>query len=815
MEGHITAHRRRFLFVATTWLAMIALLWSPAAWADTDTSAHTQTETGHTDTDVSTAPATDASESPTKDPPATQAEGSTDPAESTLVEPTVPKDAATGEVAQDIGEELSLEDLMGVEVGVISNVVREPELWPVSVTVIKAAQLLLSGARTLSEAIGLFVPGYFMVEDQDDTIAGFRGLSPDSNANVLLLVGGHNLNTEFFWGPPDAILNSSNFDWIERVEVIRGPGSVTLGQGALLGVINIIPKRGLDLEEQELLNSVSTSVGMGSLLQASIDSRARIGKLTSYLYLSGLTYDGEPLPDDGWARYRQNEGHEGGSVFDMGHHVMRSDNVTVLANTEYAGFGLTALYADQSRDLYNFYRDRDRFRQRLMSLGLSQKLQLHERVGLELSGLLSRDDFALSSVKGLESGGTRENRFGAKAILRFLELFPGNRMAIGGEAHGFYFGRKNYQGHNFIVNSHDEETLSALPRANEERTFAFREDVYVFSAFVEDFHTFNHTLTLFGAARFDHHPNWGAHLSPRIGAITNPSPALSIRFSYQSGFRGAPGVFYGGGYKGDGLLREESFDDIAKATEERPDGAFANLPKTKPQRMHSFELAGAYQLHPFVRAEAVGFFNIIQNVIDVGVLWDDANVYPMPPIGDDVPGDWNGYWTYKNIPGSIKQWGLEPSVSFENRLVSARLSHALVLIADADKSQASSMYITRELDSAEARTGRYHCKAYPENATRLNLLVRPLDGLSVALNYLYSYHWYSPSSEYIDSNHILSGGVSYAWNFGLTVSIIAKNLLNQRRPYPMNNNAGNEPVLSSGTPTLEAPSVWVKARYEF
>ena len=59
---------------------------------------------------------------------------------------------------------------------------------------------------------------------------------------MLLLVNGVNMNTEFFWGPPGAILNSTNYDYIDRIEVIRGPGSVTLGQGALLGVINIITK---------------------------------------------------------------------------------------------------------------------------------------------------------------------------------------------------------------------------------------------------------------------------------------------------------------------------------------------------------------------------------------------------------------------------------------------------------------------------------------------------------------------------------------------------------------------------------------------
>ena len=60
-------------------------------------------------------------------------------------------------------------------------------------------------------------------------IAGFRGLTPDNNLKMMLLINGQYLNNEWFWGPPDAILNSINFEWIDHIEVIRGPGSVTLG----------------------------------------------------------------------------------------------------------------------------------------------------------------------------------------------------------------------------------------------------------------------------------------------------------------------------------------------------------------------------------------------------------------------------------------------------------------------------------------------------------------------------------------------------------------------------------------------------------
>jgi len=138
---------------------------------------------------------------------------------------------------------LPFEQLLETDVSVASKVSNDPDKQPVSVTVVTREQLQLSAARTLNEALMVYVPGFFTVEDQDDTIAAFRGLAADNNSKVMMLLNGHNLNAEWFMGPPDAILNSNNFDWIERIEVIRGPGSVTLGQGALLGVINIITRK--------------------------------------------------------------------------------------------------------------------------------------------------------------------------------------------------------------------------------------------------------------------------------------------------------------------------------------------------------------------------------------------------------------------------------------------------------------------------------------------------------------------------------------------------------------------------------------------
>ncbi len=64
-----------------------------------------------------------------------------------------------------------------------------------------------------------------------------RGMRYDGN--VLVLIDGHSIN-DFYDGRP---IFDFPMDFIEKIEVIRGPGSALFGSNALAGVINIITKK--------------------------------------------------------------------------------------------------------------------------------------------------------------------------------------------------------------------------------------------------------------------------------------------------------------------------------------------------------------------------------------------------------------------------------------------------------------------------------------------------------------------------------------------------------------------------------------------
>lgn len=137
---------------------------------------------------------------------------------------------------------LPLEQLMNIPVqasGTLSPMAQRDA--PVSVTVITAEDIRLTPHRNLLDLIEVYVPGAMVMTHSDGMKLGMRGIISDRNVKFLLLVNGRNINQTAHSGAA-AELTNWMLDDIERVEVIRGPGSQTYGPGAIASVVNIITK---------------------------------------------------------------------------------------------------------------------------------------------------------------------------------------------------------------------------------------------------------------------------------------------------------------------------------------------------------------------------------------------------------------------------------------------------------------------------------------------------------------------------------------------------------------------------------------------
>uniref|UniRef100_UPI0018AB78EE TonB-dependent receptor plug domain-containing protein n=1 Tax=Aliikangiella sp. G2MR2-5 TaxID=2788943 RepID=UPI0018AB78EE len=682
---------------------------------------------------------------------------------------------------------LPLDKLLSLKVTVASNIESDARKQPVSISSINKQQIKMSGARTLNELLTIFVPGYFLVEDQDDTIAGFRGLAPDNNSKVMLLLNGQNLNTEWFWGPPDAILNGLDLSFIERLEVIRGPGSVTLGQGALLGVINIVTS--LDSAEH---SSIIVSRGSEQLSKISLKFNYTNDKSDFGFYASKGQFTGNPMENRGWAEKRIDQGL---SVFERYHYLHRSEYKNILGTFKFKSIQANLFHFEQLRDLYNFFRDRESVEQELKGLNLTYIKDFANDVNLMLSVGLIEDEYTLFSHGGnlpsparleyesnlspfasvtnnlqgqansivqpnLIMGGTKENRENLKALIKY-DLSKNSKLALGFEVDWFNSGNKNSHSGNFIVNE-EIQLLGLQPDSsgsiiiegsvNENNTWVKNSSYKIRSLFLENFWNASSHTDIFTAIRWDDHPNWGSHLSPRVALLYRFDEYHQLRISWQTGFRGAVGVQFSGGYVQDGFLAQENFPVVNAIADTLVDFNFDGdgtndsriLRDPEPETIDSFEFAYSY-LSPNVSFDNVIFFNTVENIIAAQAHAYDGLSYG-DPIGSDSVGTWNGNWYYQNQEGKLRQWGIETEVKYKLEDWSLSASHSLVKIYDAAPGTIGFYTLENEKTSV-----------YPENITRFQFEYR-LDNqhgnFLFSLNDLYYWKFFSPNGNSVDGSHI-------------------------------------------------------------
>jgi len=171
-------------------------------------------------------------------------------------------DAPEAPLEQDALFDLSLEELMNIDVDTVySASKREQKVTesPASVTVITAEEIRLYGYRTLAEALRS-VPGFYINYDRNYHYLGLRGFRQpgDYNTRILLLVDGHRVNGNIGDAPAFGTEFILDVDLIDRVEIVRGPGSPLYGSNALLSVINVITKTGGSIGGVELSGEVAS-----------------------------------------------------------------------------------------------------------------------------------------------------------------------------------------------------------------------------------------------------------------------------------------------------------------------------------------------------------------------------------------------------------------------------------------------------------------------------------------------------------------------------------------------------------------------------
>ena len=161
-----------------------------------------------------------------------------------------PSDGAAGSPATGGGLNLDmkLEDLAKQDVLVpglstpVTTVERQPSTigrTPAAVFVITPEMIQRSGARSVPDVLRM-APGVGVARINTFTWAiSIRGFNSRYASKMLVQIDGRDV----YWSQQDVVLED-----VERIEVIRGPGTTMWGSNAVNGVINIITKKAGDTQ---------------------------------------------------------------------------------------------------------------------------------------------------------------------------------------------------------------------------------------------------------------------------------------------------------------------------------------------------------------------------------------------------------------------------------------------------------------------------------------------------------------------------------------------------------------------------------------
>lgn len=176
-----------------------------------------------------------------------------------------------------------------------SNSAVPENLLPYTVSVIDNRQLEATGQTQVLSAISGMIPSLFVSQR---SVFGFgvsnggaghiklRGVGGDRASAVLMMVDGQ---PQFAGIYSHHIADFYDKEYVDRIEVLRGPGSVLYGSNAMAGAINVITK---NAKKDGVATTLQSQYGSYNTWLSSITNTVRYGRFSSLVSLSYDRTDG-------------------------------------------------------------------------------------------------------------------------------------------------------------------------------------------------------------------------------------------------------------------------------------------------------------------------------------------------------------------------------------------------------------------------------------------------------------------------------------------------------------------------------------------
>jgi iron complex outermembrane receptor protein len=195
---------------------------------------------------------------------------------------------------QDPMSSKGLEELMAVAVESVTGAARHEQPVtdaPASVTIVTARDIETFGWRTLADVLKS-ARGFHITYDRNYAYLGVRGFGrpTDYNNRVLVLVDGHRVNDAIYDSGLIGTESPVDLSLVDRVEIIRGPGSALYGTSAFFAVVNLITRRGTGDGSRAHVEGGTFDTLRGSFSYGAGDGKTR----DIMVAVSGFTSAGQP-----------------------------------------------------------------------------------------------------------------------------------------------------------------------------------------------------------------------------------------------------------------------------------------------------------------------------------------------------------------------------------------------------------------------------------------------------------------------------------------------------------------------------------------
>ena len=489
-----------------------------------------------------------------------------------------------GDAPLALSEKGLVEDLYARVVVTASRFAQDPLTAPAAITIISQDDIRMSTASTVAELLQT-VPGLDMMQlTASNPEVSIRGFNQRLSNKVLVLVDGRTVYQDFIGSTLWSALPITLED-IERIEIIRGPGSAIYGANAFGGVINIITRAPGDVSQQ---NQVSVAGGTSGLARGSVNLAGREDRL-AWKTTAGVQQLGRWSQDADPARV------DLGSPYPADASSVQSATASAMLQWQLSEKGFVSVSGGLNNGLSEFY-----------SLG-----------ALRLFGIDSTSTNARVDV-GLGPLYVRSfyNRFGATAQSWYT---PTSGEVLGGDILSQAWDTEAQFNESFGANNQHTLTAGVGFRLKTIDWVFLTPGVKVephVNGYIQQQSTFG-PVTLNGAIRIDRHPldNVGTRPTARLSMVTRVGEGRVVRLNGGNAFRNPTflesytDLYLSTGV--DGVLVNSLGSEVVR---ERTDPNFT----LGPEKIRSIELGFLDQSTDSFRFEVATYGYQVLDLIDLG-----------------------------------------------------------------------------------------------------------------------------------------------------------------------------------------------------